>query len=90
MERGAQQEPDLDERDIADNESEVIAAYRLRTVIDAVEADYEYSGGSVVLFTHPYILEAWIKEYYSQEELEEYRRIEYIELSYKFGEEKMK
>lgn len=66
-------------------ESGEIAAYRLQEVLDEIVEDYEYSGGKVVVFTHPYILSAYMNEYFEDYTWRENGSIRWTSLYYDRG-----
>lgn len=72
----------VNEIKMEDGETGMEAAYRLKSLVEQVEEEYEYCDGTVVIFTHPYILTAYLNEYFAEEIYEEYQGIRYVELIY--------
>lgn len=63
-------------------ESGAVAAYRMHSALEDVVEEYEYSGGKVVVFTHPYILTAFMNTYFPGESCREEGSVRWISMEY--------
>lgn len=63
-------------------ESGAVAAYRMHSALEDIVEDYEYSGGKVVVFTHPYILKAFMDTYFPEGNCREEGSVRWISMEY--------
>lgn len=64
-------------------EAPAVAAQRLSTVIDEIATKYQASEGKVVVFTHPYILKAYLNTQFPEYEVPLSSASQALKLSYK-------
>ncbi|MGN0343025.1 MAG: histidine phosphatase family protein [Roseburia sp.] len=63
-------------------ENGAVAAYRMHSALEDIVEEYQYSGGKVVVFTHPYILTAFMNTYFPEETYREEGSIRWISMEY--------